>query len=386
MRSHCRLFGAAGTIQLGAIWLLFGGKAGDNAQVEALAAALADRSGWHYRIKQLRHHPAELSLHLLSRPTLAGITRASRAGLEPPWPDLVITAGRRNELVALWIKERSPATRVVHIGRPWCRPSRFDLVVTTPQYSLQGEPNVLLVELPLNQVDGERIREAREAWRNRLGALPSPRTVLLVGGASGGYVFDDRQAARLAERVNTLLVGDGGSLLLSTSRRTPGRFVNRLRTRLRAPDFAYGFDDAGPNPYYGLLAWGERFVVTEDSVSMVAEAMATGRDVFIAPIDSARPDDGTPWWRNVRNFGWKPLTHRLAQTFAPVRFHRDVRRLYEGLVAAGELRWLADSNAPTHRDAPAPGRTTDEIAALRQQARLADLDAAVSKVEALFGA
>lgn len=386
MRSHCRLFRAAGTLQLGAIWLLFGGKAGDNAQVEALAMALAERSGWHYRIKQLRHHPAELLLHLWSRPTLAGITRASRAGLEPPWPELVITAGRRNELVALWIKRRSPATRVVHVGRPWCRPARFDLVVTTPQYSLQGEPNVLTVELPLNQVEGERISEARESWRNRFAELPSPRTVLLVGGASGGYVFDDRQAARLADRVNALLGSDGGSLLLSTSRRTPDRFIRRLKDRLRAPDFAYRFDDDGPNPYYGLLAWGERFVVTEDSASMVAEAMASGRDVYIAPIDSARPEDGTPWWRNPRNFGWKPLTHRLAQVLAPTRYHRDVRRLYQGLVDAGELHWLAAP--PTARD-PQPhaaGNTVEQVAGLRQRARRADLEAAVAKVLELFGA
>jgi hypothetical protein len=325
-------------------------------------------------------------LHLLSRPTLAGVTRASRAGLEAPWPELVITAGRRNELVALWIKKRSPGTRVVHIGRPWCRPARFDLVVTTPQYSLAGEPNVLVVELPLNQVEGERVRDAREAWRTRFASLPSPRTVLLVGGASGGYVFDGRQARRLAERVNSLLGGNAGSLLLSTSRRTPGRFVARLRARLRAPDFAYQFGDAGPNPYFGLLAWGERFVVTEDSVSMVAEAMATGREVYIAPIDSACPDDGTPWWRNPRNFGWKPLTHRLAQAFAPARYHRDVRRLYESLVAAGELRWLADASEPEARDAPNPGTmTSGDIAALRQRARRADLEAAASRVRELFG-
>lgn len=384
MRSHCRLFRTAGASKLGAIWLLFGSKAGDNAQVEALAMALAGRSGWHYRIKQLRHHPAELLLHLWSRPTLAGITAASRAGLEAPWPDLVITAGRRNELVALWIKRRSPGTRVVHVGRPWSRPERFDLIVTTPQYVLDRVPNALTVELPLNQVDAERISEARERWRPHFEGLPSPRTVLLVGGASGGYVFDARQARRLADRVNLLLDDPGGSLLLSTSRRTPARFVNRLGARLRAPAYAYSFGDGEPNPYYGLLAWGERFVVTEDSVSMVAEAMATGRDVYIAPIDSARPEDGTSWWRNPRSFGWKPLTHRLAQVLAPERYHRDVRRLYQGLVDAGEVRWLAGPRGGEVSRPSTGGKRVEQVAELRQQARRRDLEAAAARVLALF--
>ncbi len=332
---------------LGAIWLLFGGKSGDNAQVEALGARLAAQTGWNYKVKQLKHQRGELLLHLASRPTLLGIDPSSRSQLAAPWPELVITAGRRNELVALWIRQRSPATRLVHVGRPWCHPSRFDLVITTAQYCLEADGNVLQVSLPLNQVDTARIDAARLRWGDRFAGLPGPRTVVLLGGNSGGYVFDERQARRLGAELNELLAREPGSLLISTSARTPSLFAKQLLAGLRPPEFLYCYGDAGENPYFGLLAWGDRFVVTEDSVSMVAEAMATGREVLLARIDSARPADGRPWWRSLANFAWKPLTHRLAQRFAPRRYHRDVRRLYERLIQQGGVGWLGETPAGT---------------------------------------
>jgi uncharacterized protein len=366
---------SGGVWKLGAIWLLFGGKAGDNAQVKALGAGVAAQLGWDYKVKQLQHHHTELLLHLLARPGLGGITAVSREALTPPWPDLVITAGRRNELVALWIKQRSPATRVVHIGRPWCQLHLFDLVIATPQYRLEGFPNVLINLLPLNQVDESKMTAAAETWRDQFAQHSSPRTVLLLGGNSGGYVLDTRQAQKLARALSALM--QNGSLLISSSRRTPAAFLETLLAGLDDVAYCYRWDEPGDNPYFGLLAWGERFVVTEDSVSMTAEAIVTGKPVFVAAIDSAQPDDGTPWWRRAGNFAWKPLTHRLAMRFAPDRFHRDVRRWHQNLVASGLLRWLVEKPVP-EQSASAPA------AELCRQLQQRDLVASVERVAALF--
>ena len=107
------------------VWCLLGRKAGDNRQVRALA----DELGWGYEQKQIVARPWELLPHLSLGVTLAGIDRGASTPLEPPWPDLVITAGRRNEPVARWIKHQSGgAAKIVHVGRPWASPERWDLV------------------------------------------------------------------------------------------------------------------------------------------------------------------------------------------------------------------------------------------------------------------
>ena len=45
--------------------------------------------------------------------------------------------------------------------------------------------------------------------------------------------------------------------------------------------FFYKFGDKGENPYFGLLAWGGKIVVTGDSMSMCSEACAAGVPVYI---------------------------------------------------------------------------------------------------------
>ena len=93
----------------------------------------------------------ELLVHAGARPTLAGINRSRSSALEPPWPDIVITAGRRNEPVARWIRQQSGArSRLVHVGRPWAPLENWDLIITTPQYFLPAAPNILHNRLPLH--------------------------------------------------------------------------------------------------------------------------------------------------------------------------------------------------------------------------------------------
>ena len=44
------------------------------------------------------------------------------------------------------------------------------------------------------------------------------------------------------------------------------------------------WDGTGENPYFGLLALADAFVVTVDSVSMVSEAVATHAPVMLARL------------------------------------------------------------------------------------------------------
>ena len=322
------------------IWVLSGPKSGDRAQMLALAEMLAETHGLRWSEKLLAFRRRELLLHLWPRPTLAGLSDAGAAALRPPWPRLVLTAGRRNELVALWIKQRSPQTRVVHLGRPWCHPRRFDAVFSTAQYGLQAGGNVTVNPLPLHRVDEDRLASAAAEWAPRLAHLPRPWTVLLIGGDSGPFVFSDEQVARLAPRLNRLLEQVGGSLLISTSARTPPSFAARLEAALQGPRFVYRWGSAEPNPYAAYLALGDHFVVTAESMSMVAEAVDTGRPLYLFAIETP---GGRPWWLRHENFRWKPLSHRVAMALAPRRMRRDVNRVMRQLVAAGQARWLDES-------------------------------------------
>jgi mitochondrial fission protein ELM1 len=317
------------------VWCLLGRKAGDNTQV----LALADELGWGYREKRILARPWELLTHLGLRVTLAGIDRGKSSPLEPPWPDLVITAGRRNEPVARWIQRQSGGrTALVHIGRPWAPLSAWDLIVTTPQYFLPQQSNIHHNTLPLHHMSAGELESAGAELCERVGSLPRPWIAVLLGGDSGRFVFTPEKGARLGALCEELARVSGGALLVTDSPRTPRATGDALQARLGVPHRYHRWGEAGPNPYRGLLCEADAFVVTGESMSMLAEASAMGRPLFIFDMG----DGEAAWWRLTHAWRYKPLSHRLAMRYGPARMRRDVGRIQDALVEDGRAFWLSE--------------------------------------------
>jgi uncharacterized protein len=334
------------------VWCLLGKKAGDNSQVRALAEEL----GYGYEEKHIFARPWELLTHLGSRPTLAGIYRDNSCPLQPPWPDLVISAGRRNESVARWIRQQAGGgTRLVHIGRPWAPLQEWDMVVTTPQYFLPHQPNILHNTLPLHRLSAAELTAAAQALRPRLAALPRPWIAVLVGGDSGRFVFTAGKAARLGGLASQLGAASGGSLLVSDSPRTPRAAGDALQEQLAGPHFCYRWGDAGENPYRGLLALADAFVVTGESMSMLGEAVAMGKPLFIFDVG----DGDARWWSLRHNYRYKPLSYHFAMRFGPRRMRRDIGNIQSALVADGRASWLESAVIATAGQALQRGNGLD---------------------------
>jgi mitochondrial fission protein ELM1 len=326
------------------VWVLTGHKAGDNTQVVALAEAL----GWPFELKRFAYQSWELLSNRLLGVTLAGIDRAGSSPLEPPWPDLVITAGRRNEPVARWIRRQAGGqTRLVHVGRPWASLDCFDLIVVTPQYFLPERPNTLSIDLPLHRITQAGLEEVAARWGARFAHLARPYWSVMLGGDSGPFVFTVDKAIRLARWLNACVRNEGGSVLATNSARTPKSAFAAFLATLETPVSVFRWGDpAEENPYHAYLALADRLVVTGESMSMLAEAGATGKPLYIfdlsdCPVigDGTR-DDCRPWWSYRHNLRYKPLSHHLAMALAPRRMRRDVSRIQERLVASCRAVWV----------------------------------------------
>lgn len=322
------------------VWCLLGKKAGDNTQVRALAEEL----GFAVMEKFITARPWELLSHLGSGVTLAGIDKPQSSALEAPWPDIVISAGRRNEPVARWIQRQSGGrTRLVHIGRPWAPLSVWDLVVTTPQYFLPDQPNILHNSLPLHRVSGDELNSAGEHLRPQLADLPRPWVAVLMGGDSGRFVMTRSKGQRLGALAQDLAAASGGSLLVTDSARTPRPAGDALQEQLGSvPHYCYRWGSGGDNPYRGLLALADAFVVTGESMSMLGEAVDTGRPLYIFDVG----DGVARWWLLPHSYGYKPLSHRLAMRLGPRRMRRDIGNIQSVLVDSGRAQWLAPRMIP----------------------------------------
>ena len=279
-------FGAPGSRQSAPrTWLILGDKAGDNAQVRIIADAL----GWPYDLKALVFRAPYVVGKPRFRTSLYHVDQARSAPLTPPWPDLILTVGRRPSMAALWVKEQTRGrAALVVVGRPKRWLDRFDLVIAPPQFQLPRHANVLRLDLPLMRVDEAAIAAASDAWRGRFADLPRPLVALLVGGPTKPFRFDEAVARRLLQQARHAAEAERGSLYVTTSRRTPAAVVEALTAELPAGARLYRWGAGGDNPYHALLGLADRFIVTGDSISMMVEVARLGKPLAIFALPGER--------------------------------------------------------------------------------------------------
>lgn len=262
-----------------AVLALHDGRAGNARQAEALAREL-DPAG--ARTLALQPHAPWRWVAPRAWPG-AGHAFGStfRTELAAP-PRLAIGCGRQAALATRLMRARGAAT--VQILDPRLDPQRWDIVVVPAHDRLRGD-NVLTLLGSLNPVDDGWLAQGRVAFPTFV-QLPEPRVALLIGGptARTPWTAQALQAlcTSLIERVSAL----GGSVLATTSRRTPAEVSEFLHARLRdVPGLLWRGDSDGPNPYAGLLGWADRIVCTADSSNLLSEACAT-----TAPVTAAFAD------------------------------------------------------------------------------------------------
>jgi len=330
------------------VWALTGGRAGDDAQVLALAEAVGETTA-----KRLAHGPLYRVPNALLGPTLASVDIGASDRLDAPWPDVVIGAGRRSVPAALWIRRQSGArARLVRIGRPRAPLAWFDLVLTTPQYGLPDAPNVLRLMLPPVRITPPK-DDGLADWSGRLAHLPRPWIGVLVGGTRWPYRLDGVAAATLAGQARAAAGPLGGSLLISTSPRTGGEATRVIANSLKQPFELFAWSPGGENAHQAILALADRFIVTGESVSMLTEACLTGRPVQIFPL----PRRWQPHWRSDAGVGrWLVEAGLLSPP-------RDPDKVATLLVERGHASLLKNSGPRSHTPVP------DELARAAEAVR-----------------
>ena len=201
-----------------------------------------------------------------------------RSLLDAP-PAWVLGCGRRPALATRLLRARG--SRVIQLLDPRLDPAHWDLVVAPEHDGLRG-PNVVTLCGSLHAVDDAWLAAGRAAFP-AFATLPSPRTVVLLGGPTAAVRFDRGAFEVMAAKLEHWLAVGGGSLLVVGSRRTPARLAMLSRTYWADTPGLRWFDASdGPNPYAGALGWADRIVASPDSVNMVSEACATAAPVYVA--------------------------------------------------------------------------------------------------------
>jgi mitochondrial fission protein ELM1 len=342
------------------IWVVLTHAVGDNDQCLALAEALGRRTvrtislDWPESCAAFDR--AQIK-ELLQENAQGRMWRASM-GLHAPWPRMVICCGRRGDSLAFWIRQQSEGiTKVVAIGRARAALANYDLVVAPPQYLLPERANV--VRLPISMARA-RTGTCAEAPAE-LAKAPKPWFTLLLGGPVKQFIASEpalKQVALLAQ-----LAADryGGSVIVSTSRRTPPWMLAAAESELTVPTiYRWSARNVG-NPYATLLQRSAAVFVTADSMSMIRDACHCGAPTYL--IELPERLDVRRFWRRglyslicnaallLRNSGLRRMAEAVDRgqdwlhAERILRYPRDLR-LRAGLAARGTHPALSAGSPP----------------------------------------
>ena len=315
-------------------WVLLDDRPGHHTQV----LGLADSLGWPYETRQLKFNGFSRIPNGLLGASLLSLDKAAAESLQPPFPDFVIAMGRRCIPVARWIRKSSnQSTQLVHLGRKGLvAPQEFGLMISCAHFNLPPHPQRLSVTLPPTQISRTRLNQARNKWPDLLDSTSGPHALFLMGGETAHHFFKASQAADLVQLAERAAEEIGASLTVVTSRRTSAAAIEAMQQRAKRAHFHLWQAGRSENPYVGYLASADILIVTGESESMLAEAAATGKPLFIAPLEGKplslkrrvvrwltnRAGAGSAFCRQLFNSGW-------------VTPFRDLSQMHQAMYAAG---------------------------------------------------
>lgn len=268
------------------VWGLLDDRAGNTAQVRGVV----ERLGYPHQFKQIRYSPCVRLPNLVRGRSLRGVSLQKSDPLQPPWPDVVVTAGRRLAPVALYIKRQQPETFLVQMMSPGIAAREFDVLALPSHDKVLNLPGMVRTLGAPHHMTPETLRQALAECEPLFARFPGFRIGVLVGGHSPYGKMREEDIKHLLFHITR--VAGMASLLVTTSRRTPRFAYPMMEAALKdRPHYFYRYGQPeGINPYTGILASADMLIITGDSISMCSEACSTGKPVYIfAPEKTLSP-------------------------------------------------------------------------------------------------
>ena len=242
-------------------WAFTDGKAGHENQTRGLLAALARRRPVDARWISVPAYASVLS-SLMTRRFLPGV------GLPPP--DLLIGAGHRTHLPLLAAR-RAHGGRTIVLMKPSLPRAWFDLCVI-PEHDGVSGANVLITRGALNPVEPGK-KDARAG-------------LILIGGPSRHHGWNESD---ILSQVETIVAREQEiDWKLTTSRRTPSATTARLRALTFRNLTVVPVSETGSGWLAEHLAGAAQVWVTEDSVSMLYEALTANSATGVLGVPARR--------------------------------------------------------------------------------------------------
>jgi mitochondrial fission protein ELM1 len=237
------------------LWLIGDGKRGHENQSLGLAEAMQRRVACEIH-----------QISIVGKGGFFGRIRAAlAAGTKLPKPDFIIAAGHATHLPLLWLARKYRAKSIV-LMRP-SLPLRFFDICIAPAHDFPKKSqrkNLILTRGAINRVHAED--------------LPKTGKLILIGGPSKTHGWDPAAMLDMLARVTAT-----GDWQLTDSRRTPEGFLEQIKKHLPNIEI-FSCKETAFDWLPDKLGRAKEVWVSEDSVSMIYEALSSGARVGLLPV------------------------------------------------------------------------------------------------------
>jgi len=230
---------------------------------------------------------------------------------------------------------------------------KFDLIVVPGHDFLKKRAvkrdNVIVTDLAPNLVQPEEL----DVFKDKMPDMSDngirvavPRVGLLFGGDNRYFTFGEDLTGKIAEGIKEACRRIDGCFCATTSRRTPPAaekvLSNALAGDRRCVKFVSGRHDSDERTVEKILASSDVVVVSGESISMVSEAVSSGRPVLVFMPEKKGGRD-TKYERFIENLARRGYV----KVVTPVQIPEVVEGLMKGTV---ETPVLPDDNERIFRE------------------------------------
>jgi mitochondrial fission protein ELM1 len=223
-------------------------------------------------------------------------------------PDLIISSGPHS-LAALEFLSKNHGCPGVFVQGTLSVPEGTVTAIMRP---FEGEHRADYIFIPLlfTEITPQVVEQAGNDFLAQNAVRPrGPINTLFIGNSSAKIRFSHEDWAGIARFVNDLWKRDGSQWLVSTSYRTGGALEDIFRETIE-PDAmldAVWYSTAPRKVTKPFLGLADRVFVTMDSLTMLTEAVASGRQVFALCPAAMNDDSSNTHLRYVRELAEKGL-------------------------------------------------------------------------------
>lgn len=200
------------------------------------------------------------------------------------YSDFVISCGSSLAGVNIFMSKENNAKNIV-IMKPgiFSGLGKFKLALIPQHDNPARRKNVVATVLAPNLVDKDKILRDAEVMVRRVHVGTSGAVGVFVGGDNPEYAFSESIAASLADNLAGFCGKSGADILLTTSRRTSAGSAEVLKEKAKKSDkfklLIIANEKNPPETVGGILSMSKVIVVSAESISMVSEAIASGKPV-----------------------------------------------------------------------------------------------------------